>query len=160
MLLKISIICYKQQMLETHCYTVKFTVLIAQCAMPNGTVVCMLCPKISTSLKKLAPTGLHGLHVFATLVLLLSLVIQDQNSKGALGGPGASNINLLICLLYSYTGINGWGRKFPKVLTLNVQRFSPIIFKGAHPHGDILRSVHGGCLPAQNKSDPHQGKVG
>ena len=33
----------------------------------NGTVVCILCPKISTSLKKLAPTGLHGLHVFATL---------------------------------------------------------------------------------------------
>ena len=33
----------------------------------NGTVVCMLCSKSSTSLKKLAPTGLHGLHVFATL---------------------------------------------------------------------------------------------
>ena len=33
----------------------------------NGTVVCMLCPKISTSLKKLAPTGRHGRHVFATV---------------------------------------------------------------------------------------------
>ena len=28
----------------------------------------MLCPKISTSWKKLAPTGRHGRHVFATLV--------------------------------------------------------------------------------------------
>ena len=64
-------------MLETHCYTVKFTVPIAQCAMPNGTVVCMLCPKISTSLKKLAPTGPHGRHVFATLL----------GSTGSIGKP-------------------------------------------------------------------------
>ena len=28
----------------------------------------MLCPKISTSWGKLAPTGRHGRHVFATLV--------------------------------------------------------------------------------------------
>ena len=35
----------------------------------NGTVVfCrVLCPKISTGLEKLAPTGWHGWHVFATL---------------------------------------------------------------------------------------------
>ena len=35
----------------------------------NGTVVCMLQPKISTSWKKLAPTGRHGRHVFATLII-------------------------------------------------------------------------------------------
>ena len=55
----------------------QFTVLIAQCAMVfisvmsighNGTVVCMLCPKISTSWEKLAQTGRHGRHVFATQV--------------------------------------------------------------------------------------------
>ena len=28
----------------------------------------MLCPKISTSWEKLAPTGRHGRHVFATLI--------------------------------------------------------------------------------------------
>ena len=33
----------------------------------NGTVVCMLYPKISTSWEKLAPTGRHGRHVFAIL---------------------------------------------------------------------------------------------
>ena len=35
----------------------------------NGTVVCMLYPKISTSWEKLAPTGRHSRHVFATLSL-------------------------------------------------------------------------------------------
>ena len=34
-----------------------------------ATVVGMLCPKISTSWGKLAPTGRHGRHVFATLSL-------------------------------------------------------------------------------------------
>ena len=34
----------------------------------NGNVVCMLCPKISASWEKLAPTGRHGRHVFATLI--------------------------------------------------------------------------------------------
>ena len=33
----------------------------------NGTVFRVLYPKISTGQEKLAPTGLHGLHVFATL---------------------------------------------------------------------------------------------
>ena len=33
----------------------------------SGTFFCVVCPKISTSQEKLAPTGLHGLHVFATL---------------------------------------------------------------------------------------------
>ena len=28
-----------------------------------------VCPKISTGLEKLAPTGWHGWHVFATLIL-------------------------------------------------------------------------------------------
>ena len=32
------------------------------------TFFCMLYPKISTSLEKLAPTGWHGWHVFATLL--------------------------------------------------------------------------------------------
>ena len=31
------------------------------------TFFCVLCPKISTGLEKLAPTGWHGWHVFATL---------------------------------------------------------------------------------------------
>ena len=33
----------------------------------SGTFFRVVCPKISTSQEKLAPTGLHGLHVFATL---------------------------------------------------------------------------------------------
>ena len=43
----------------------------------NGTVVCMLCPKISTSLKKLAPTSRH---VFATL-LGWKAVLKQLGSK-------------------------------------------------------------------------------
>ena len=34
------------------------------------TVFRVLCPKISTGLEKLAPTGWHGWHVFATLLNL------------------------------------------------------------------------------------------
>ena len=34
----------------------------------NGTVFRVLYPKISTGQEKLALTGLHGLHVFATLL--------------------------------------------------------------------------------------------
>ena len=33
----------------------------------SGTVFRVLCPKISTGQEKLAPTGRHGRHVFATL---------------------------------------------------------------------------------------------
>ena len=33
----------------------------------SGIVFRVLCPKVSTGQEKLAPTGLHGLHVFATL---------------------------------------------------------------------------------------------
>ena len=33
------------------------------------TFFCVLCPKNSTGLKKLAPTGWHGWHVFATLLV-------------------------------------------------------------------------------------------
>ena len=33
----------------------------------SGKVFRVLCPKISTGQKKLAPTGWHGRHVFATL---------------------------------------------------------------------------------------------
>ena len=38
----------------------------------SGIVFRVLCPKISTGQEKLAPTGLHGLHVFATLHSLLA----------------------------------------------------------------------------------------
>ena len=41
----------------------------------NSTVFRVLFPKISTGQKKLAPTGLHGLHVFATLIALEELII-------------------------------------------------------------------------------------
>ena len=34
----------------------------------NSTVFCVLFPKISTGQKKIAPTGRHGWHVFATLL--------------------------------------------------------------------------------------------
>ena len=34
----------------------------------DSTVVCVLFPKISSGQKKLAPTGWHGWHVFATLI--------------------------------------------------------------------------------------------
>ena len=34
----------------------------------NGTVFRVLYPKISTGQEKLAPTGRHGRHVFATLI--------------------------------------------------------------------------------------------
>ena len=49
----------------------------------NGTVFRVLYPKISTGQEKLAPTGLHGLHVFATLVLI-SLQLGVFGSEGAL----------------------------------------------------------------------------
>ena len=35
----------------------------------SGTVFRVLCPKISIGKEKLAPTGLHGVHVFATLLV-------------------------------------------------------------------------------------------
>ena len=47
----------------------------------SGTFFCVVCPKISTSQEKLALTGLHGLHVFATLlsfIINVSLVIKYQ----------------------------------------------------------------------------------
>ena len=42
----------------------------------SGIVFRVLCPKISTGQEKLAPTGLHGLHVFATLVLTGVMVLN------------------------------------------------------------------------------------
>ena len=71
--------CYKHQcqkhiVNDTMVHFTVFTVQLAKCALSdmsighNGKVVCMLCPKISTSWEKLAPTGRHSRHVFATLV--------------------------------------------------------------------------------------------
>ena len=56
---------------------VQFTKLLAQCAMVQviwasdimAQFFLMLCPKISTGLEKLALTGWHGWHVFATLIV-------------------------------------------------------------------------------------------
>ena len=42
----------------------------------SGTVFRVLCPKISTGQEKLAPTGRHGRHVFATLQLSLESLDQ------------------------------------------------------------------------------------
>ena len=71
---------------------VHFTVILAQCAMVyviwalgNGTVVCMLCPKINTSWGKLAPTGRHGRYVFATLI-----IIYDDNNQVTALATGCS----------------------------------------------------------------------
>ena len=51
----------------------------------SGIVFRVLCPKVSTGQEKLAPTGLHGLHVFATLLQLqldlevfLSVLIESH----------------------------------------------------------------------------------
>ena len=60
--------CYKHQCKKhiasgTICYGVS-DISIGH----SGKVFRVLCPKISTGQKKLAPTGRHGRHVFATLV--------------------------------------------------------------------------------------------
>ena len=39
----------------------------------------MLCPKISTTWKKLAPTGRHGLHVFVTLQVVLANEVEGEH---------------------------------------------------------------------------------
>ena len=50
----------------------------------SGTFFRVVCPKISTSQEKLAPTGLHGLHVFATLLemhsKIVAVLIKKDNS--------------------------------------------------------------------------------
>ena len=48
----------------------------------------MLCPKISTSQKKLAPTGRHGRHVFATLCVRLLDIDCDDGNGGVGDGCG------------------------------------------------------------------------
>ena len=50
----------------------------------------VLSPKISTSQEKLAPTGLHGLHVFATLPLYCFNPSQPGTSRRG-GGAGRKN---------------------------------------------------------------------
>ena len=48
--------------------TVKFKLHMTRSNGHNGTVFRVLYPKISTGQEKLAPTGRHGRHVFATLI--------------------------------------------------------------------------------------------
>ena len=62
-------------MLETHASGTVLRAISSVCygtsdmsIIHNGTIFSrVLCPKISTGLEKLAPTGWHGWHVFATL---------------------------------------------------------------------------------------------
>ena len=75
--------CYKHQRYSYNVSTSgTATVLLAQCIMVsdmrhghNSTVFRVLFTKISTGQKKLAPTGWHGWHVFATLVEASMLLI-------------------------------------------------------------------------------------
>ena len=82
--------CYKHQCIASG----TVTVLLAQCAMVisdmsnghNETVFRMLYPKFSTGQEKLAPTGWHGRHVFATLPdsMIMIMIIDNDNSDQVL----------------------------------------------------------------------------
>ena len=52
----------------------------------NGTVFCVLCPKISTGQEKLAPTGRYGWHVFATLDLVTGIAYTGVEFRLLWGG--------------------------------------------------------------------------
>ena len=83
--------CYKHQCKKhiasgTICYGVS-DISIGH----SGKVFCVLCPKISTGQKKLAPTGRHGRHVFAALGLSENLKsfgdcdVEANNYNGKCG---------------------------------------------------------------------------
>ena len=56
----------------------------------------VLCPKISTGLEKLAPTGWHGWHVFATLTVTRPEGIQNKVKRpGSRGPEGVWNNRIL-----------------------------------------------------------------
>ena len=64
----------------------------------NGTVFRVLYPKISTGQEKLAPTGRHGRHVFATLVkkphlFRLNKQFLDKISSHGGGSPKSVFVN-------------------------------------------------------------------
>ena len=75
--------CYKHQCIvsgtdsaiRSVCYGIS-----DMCNGHNGTVFRVLYPKISTGQEKLALTGLHGLHVFATLAVGNVLMMMISTS--------------------------------------------------------------------------------
>ena len=77
-------ICYKHQW---YSYSAISSVCYGISDMSHGhnsTVFRVLFPKISTGQKKIAPTGRHGRHVFATLLVILN---NDLNGKIAVAIP-------------------------------------------------------------------------
>ena len=56
--------------------------VLLSCSTGANNIFSVLCPKISTGLEKLAPTGWHGWHVFATLSKLCQHVDDYRLIKG------------------------------------------------------------------------------
>ena len=68
-------------MLETHASGTVLRAISSVCYGTSDMIIMeqffrVLCPKISTGLEKLAPTGWHGWHVFATLIFICKIGLR------------------------------------------------------------------------------------